>query len=337
MTKKLLVLLVSDQTVPNVQFLKWYLKSESKNSDVDLLLVSTDKMEQNETSDKILNAAEYFHDSYKTPYVISVKQNDVNDVKIQLDNFFNQYSYDEVVSNITGGTKLMSLSVYQYFAGMKNSAIYYKPIDGDMVELFPEYKTMCYDIKLNFDEYMAALGLQYKSDENFYGDYDFNKKFYENCYKPMRSDKNYRHSAVQYCGNDQSNCPEACKRYISGGWLEELACQHIKKKYALSDEQVRHGVKIAKKDLYNGESIIYEADVMYLYNGKLHVIECKAFSKNKGDSVRDALIALKSLRDTLGLSLELYLYTTATLSDAMLERAEEFGIHVVYGNMLRNL
>ena len=76
--------------------------------------------------------------------------------------------------------------MYQYIAGMKNSAIYYKPIDGDMVELFPEHETLHYDIKLNFDEYMAARGLkciESKDSEACFKDYEFNRNFYKRCWK----------------------------------------------------------------------------------------------------------------------------------------------------------
>lgn len=61
MKETILVNLVSEQTIPNVQFIKWYFNK--KQMPMKILLVSTKEMEQKEKSLFIKNAL-HFSDSF---------------------------------------------------------------------------------------------------------------------------------------------------------------------------------------------------------------------------------------------------------------------------------
>ena len=57
MSNDLIITLVSEQTIPNVQFLKWYLKNNLHT--VDLLFISTRKMEDKNKSSDIKKTLDY--------------------------------------------------------------------------------------------------------------------------------------------------------------------------------------------------------------------------------------------------------------------------------------
>lgn len=54
MTDTILVNLVSEQTIPNVQFIKWFYKKYTKN--ITVLFISTEAMEKRQKSECIKNA-----------------------------------------------------------------------------------------------------------------------------------------------------------------------------------------------------------------------------------------------------------------------------------------
>lgn len=115
--KNLIVILVSQQTIPNVMFVKQFLKQND-----DLLMVSTEKMQnkENENIKKSLNLPNAIH-------TITVDEFNNKDIQSKLSDFdFSPYS--NLVVNITGGTKIMSLEAYTFFKEKENCNIflYYK-------------------------------------------------------------------------------------------------------------------------------------------------------------------------------------------------------------------
>lgn len=369
MAKQLLVFLVSEQTIPNVQFLKWYLASEKADSETDLLLVSTDKMENSKVSDKILDAAEKFERSYKDPYVVTVKEYDIKDIRLQLDGFISSNHYDSIAANITGGTKIMSLAVYQCISRI-NGTIYYKPMEGTaLLELYPEIKSIDYDVNLTFDEYLSALGFEYETNpKQCCGNYDFNRTLYKNCLKKhgdgMRaltalniknedgtfnlmkmkeskgssfsdSDVCHAEEIVTYCRKDPSRLSVDFMKYIMGGWFEELVYQHIKNKFDIPDTHITYNMKVNNKysDLPN------EFDVVYLYEDVLNVIECKAYLQPGGNNSKTetAFNKLNAIKSSLGSNAKLHFYTTSKITGAPRKKADTLKIEIVCGKMSENL
>ena len=369
MANQLVVCLVSEQTIPNVQFLKWYFTCKEPIEEVDLLLVTTKEMEKSGTSDKIANTAKKFKHSCQVYLPISVEEYDVQDIKNKLGTFFKEHRYEKVVANITGGTKIMSLAVYQYITEMKDSVVYYKPYkkgqDLPLKQLFPEQKTESDDVSLNLDEYLSALGLDYEpNDEKSFQNYSFNRELYKclrknsnglrfftalntknedetwnlckmdvlpnNCYK---SDEIFAKNIVQYLKMDPERLPKNFKYYILGGWFEQFVYQYVRNKFQLPDSQIALNIKVKQTN--------NEYDVMYVYENKLHVIECKAFlqeSNKISDKITEALYKLKALKDSLGLASQEYFYTTTKkVSEAMFKRAKDLKITIVDGNMLEDL
>lgn len=148
MERTLIVFLVSNQTVPNAQFAKWY-RGEHPDLDADLLFVSTAEMEKRRKSALIrdvLDMSDFPYDSYGT---VEVDENSMVDMKNRLKeicsqdgNGFDVSNYARIVLNMTGGTKIMSLAAFQFFSGFENCEIFTRRSETESCSFFL-LKKMC--------------------------------------------------------------------------------------------------------------------------------------------------------------------------------------------------
>lgn len=372
MSATLIVMLVSEQTIPNVQFLKWYLSNNSQA--VDLLFVSTKEMEEKEktkyTQHTLNNLAKI-----KSVRTICVDENSLPDVREKLKKTIAELKYDNFVVNITGGTKIMSLAAYEYFYNRSDVQLFYQPIGQELQQLVPEYKKFSVKELLTLDEYIKAHGIEYRSNNKCIKSYEFNQSVYERVIKgnrdiinqlvsmqrtkyfknyfkrktyidleqisedKLQTEKNEPISRNAVCKIvdslefDSAKFTHAMLRYITGGWLEEYVYQKLKTEKKLSDDNIALNVSIEKGKDKN------ELDVIYLdLDNKLHVIECKSFVEgDKGSKVfNDALYKLQAIiRSKFGLNAKPYLYTKSIVEkDSILYRAKEFGIEIIDGSIL---
>ena len=111
--KYLIVSLVSDQTLPNVQLIKEYYSKTS-----DYLFITTKSMVDKGVLGWIERGA-----NISSSHSIIVEEYSVVDIKSRLRGV-NYSGYDRIIVNITGGTKVMTLAVYDFFKGI-GAEIYY--------------------------------------------------------------------------------------------------------------------------------------------------------------------------------------------------------------------
>ena len=182
MAEKLVVLLVSEQTVPNVQFLKCFFENHTET--VDLLFISTEKMEEKKKSHFIRSAIEYFPHHIAEIKIIEVNENSMDDLENKTVGTLNKWQHNSFVVNITGGTKLMSLATYAYFQNKTNCWMFYQPLNQSLQQLFPEYKEYEITEFLTIKEYMKAHGIIFTYDNSCVKDYGFNKTVYKKIIEP---------------------------------------------------------------------------------------------------------------------------------------------------------
>ena len=372
MAEKLVILLVSEQTVPNVQFLKWFFKNNRET--VDILFISTEKMENKKKSHDIIEAILLSETHIAKWNKICVDENSLDDFENKVDSLLSEWNHSAFAVNITGGTKIMSLSAYTYFQDKENCEIFYQPLNQPLQRLFPEHAEFGISELLNLKEYMTAHGIVFSTTNKCVKEYDYNKNVYEsvirdnrklisplvemqnnaylkNIFKRKNSlnlkqvpdekfttqdgkllDKNLVCDVVSKFGFDIENFSNAELRYITGGWFEEFVYQKIKNTFGLSDDKIALNVRIEK---FNDKN---ELDVIYIKDNCLHVIECKSFVDGKeGYKVlNDALYKLQAImKSKFGLNAKSYLYTKSNITkDSALNRAKEFGIEVVDGDKL---
>lgn len=169
-----IVTLVSDQTAPNVIFLKWCVKKYG-NDHTRIVLVSTEKMEQKDSSTHIKNALEPYQALFANP--LKVNEYDIEDIKDTLSDTINVDDYEQVIVNITGGTKIMSLAVYLYFHTKHNVCIFYQAFGKPALQqLYPAGDFLQFDETITVREYFKAYGIQANYTNSCIKDWEFNRK-----------------------------------------------------------------------------------------------------------------------------------------------------------------
>lgn len=355
MKDTILVNLVSEQTIPNVQFIKWYF-NQNKNS-MKILLVSTKEMEQKDKLTHIKKALARACPDYLVEWEeIQTDGNDMEKTKSILAEYFKKNKYKKVVVNITGGTKLMSLAVFDFFKCRQNAEMYYQPIGKKLQKLYPDYNE--YDMLevLSLKEYLDAHGISYKFSNECIKDWKFNKSVYGDLIekkrekiKAMRELQNTpyfknllkRKMIIDFEQIDESKFadidhPAATKENMMELFQEfGFNISEIKPRYVhyitggWFEEYVYQKVckeyqTVDEKNVALNVEIQKgkdknELDVIYLdKDNKLHVIECKSFVDGKeGNKVlNDALYKLQAIiKSKFGLFVKQHLYTKSFIDE----------------------
>lgn len=238
---KILVSLISDQTIPNVLLIK-ELQDINRH-----IFITTQKMEDEKKSRSNWIIAATKLDPVQVQRII-VNQDSLNDIEEQLRAQVKEREVDFVV-NLTGGNKLMSLATYNFFSRCPNNKIFYIPVKPKMITyegIFPKEIRKEHELKyrVNLWEYLTAYGIVPKTS-------DFNKllkdetetqNFYA-AYRQLESEqlaipnklRKFRNKGVKITEIDGlKNCLETIKfslkseklskqevKYLSGDWFEE--------------------------------------------------------------------------------------------------------------------
>lgn len=261
--KTLLISLVSDQTLPNVQLIK-----ELKKDVDDYLFITTEGMEKKGCRLWIERATEI--KNLLPPCV--VQQFSFDDIITKLDEI-DFTSYNRLIVNLTGGTKIITLSAHDYFKELGAEIYYVTGTNNEYIKIFPGRKKQVkqFKQKITIDDYLKSYGFESQSTED-----------------SRISDEYTRHLFDKYCENQFEDHVEALtilrgKRnkglkdilgasqfvavflsyidfpivdnqlsalevnYLTGEWLEEYIGERIKEELGLSEEEILIGVKLEKE------------------------------------------------------------------------------------------
>ena len=303
----ILVSIISAQTIPNILLIKEW--EEVKKISIDKhFLITTNVMK---SKIEWMNSVCDFGD--KKVEVLIKSEDDITLIQEELDNF-NLNRKDNYIINITGGTKILSLGVYQYFKTFKNTEFYYVNRNfylkvPDLTGVFEEKKQFQY--KLSVQEYMNSYGvklinyqkipvqtLQYTNDflrrrnnQNFeeLSKIDTrNTNFMEWTKVSQSENVKAKLSKIKFQYSEKGLKIEEI-RYLSNAACFEEWCYHtIKNTLNLSNEQIYLSVEIAKDGVIRhrpdntNEKNDNEIDIVFIYDNTLYVVEVKSvISKNK--------------------------------------------------------
>jgi len=332
--KKILVSLVSDQTTPNVEFIL-----EMRHRADAFLFLSTDSMERKGNRQWILDAVQLDADKLEPP--LMVDPHSFEDIEKKLSEVISDE--DEFIVNLTGGTKVMSLAVFEFFKEM-NAEIYYLTGSGQMIKLHPGRKKTSSKLTANITlkQYLTAYGFaldEGKSTQTFEQAKNMLRFFleqpgleaYEDAFRFFRLHRGTK-KPVSYAdqplvaqlleevgfqaSEDRLLDRHAC-RFFSGEWLEEYLYGFIKAHFDLSDENIALGSDIRKGDTKN------ELDVLVSTNNNIYMFECKTSiypeaGKNKS-IIGETIYKSDSLRNGMGLFAQTVIVTLSDLEDKKLE------------------
>ena len=299
MANKVIVTIVSEQTVPNVLFIKEFGHASK------YIFVSTLKMESSsrKTTENIVNASNINNDKFK---IIEVIEDSLLDIDTKLAEELDIDDDDEILVNITGGTKIMSLGVYNYFSRNGAADIFYIPLGKNEIrQVFPLRKNRvkllgfridllgylkAYGVKVNEKSFNAKNELVQPEDQTkhlfdsfinnrnilFMNAEEIRKNGFRGKIIPKNKEGEnsiYQNAlifgqyGVKFDSVDQINKNET--KYLTGEWFEEYIYPIIKTTLGKTDAEIGMGVQLIKGDTPN------EYDIIFTHNNSLYVIECK--------------------------------------------------------------
>lgn len=361
--KKILVSLVSEQTIPNILAICHFKPDE-------LLFVSTKKMEDNGKTTAILNTLKKLGFKYESKPII-VQEDSILDCHKQMNKWIEGKEDAEFIVNLTGGTKIMSIAAYEYFKDYSSKMVYIPIPKNEFIVPFPK-KTPGLPTKLNLrltvTQYMTAYGLEIMNEsklkgyhEEAYKRKDLSEcivKNYDNfkCVLSWLSDKLRTHRdkkevdfedifqgitqrEMQFFSkfgfkNENGVISKKLERseikYLTGGWLEEFCFNTILKWHCYGVDDVVIGLQ-----LRNSQGRDNEFDVMFTKDNALYFVECKSLDQHE-DKDATALYKVGALQREFGLRVGSFFVTTSPyilkdgkVKESVRARADQFKTTII--------
>jgi hypothetical protein len=289
--KRVLVNIISKQTMPNFLFIKEMIQSEEiQQSECSLLFISSGVKEFEDRIDYIEKALGY---SLPVDKIILKKGEEENEEKMSASICTILSTEVHYSVNLTGGTKYMALVVHAVFTKFC-ADFYYIPFPKNvLLNVFP-YASHPLKTRLTVDDYMNIHGLKYKCGNLSAKEEHTNNLFYSFVNNKLRNDlisllrEKYRRVKKKVCIHEMEKGDELNNmikdigfllqeegyfdkheiQYLTGGWFEEYVYNKISK--SLEPQDIKLNVQISYEEKPQSE-----LDVVFTYENKLFVVECK--------------------------------------------------------------
>ncbi len=344
--KSILVSLISDQTIPNVQFIKEMIADE-------YLFITTEAMEKKGVLNWVLKATNIDLDKIHVITVAPFSYDDVYEVvekSIQKDRKY--------LVNLTGGTKIMSLAVNDVFKSL-NAEMYYIIGNKNYLKISPGNKAPILKLEksISLSEYLIACGFEIKKQNDaefsfetsakifhyFLNSFDKTKDLLPLSFLFSKRGKNVElidqvedlTEFLNRIGFETEKLNQLSKKetkYLTGDWFEEYFYYQLKELKSIQKEGIGTGWTIVKNGIPN------EFDILYINEDQLNIIECKTFiwkdSEETQTIIGETIYKADSLKNKLGLFAKTSIVTLSDLSSSRLkehlQRAKENKV-AVYG------
>ena len=325
MKNKILVSIVSEQTLPNYLFIKEF----QKEIDV-FLFISTQEMEQKNKTTLIYETAGIVKNNIRK---ILINEDELYLVKNKLHKLGWQNKNNEYFVNITGGTKLMSNAVYEYFK-QYNSRFFYLPIGKNIYkEVYDNKKAESFSIKYNISvkEYLKIYGIRFEKEDNIYTE--------EQCNELLKDVRATQYDINKFPKNKikKFNLSHLNKQ-IHTKWFEEFLYYKIKKILNLNKDKIATGIKLfeikneKEHKNYNNDN---ELDLFFIYKNNPYLIEAKfSVGKNINATVlNNYIFKLSSINKRFGLRAKATLMTLADFNVRSVTFKENLNIRSKIANV----
>ena len=206
------------------------------------------------------------------------------------------------IVNLTGGTKIMSLIVYDFFRKL-NSSFYYIPIGKNTYCNIEEENMHALQYRISLREYFTLYGLHYECDNALLKDAETTFQFFEK----QKKQKFYLSGEIKKSYQAETATD---KKYYAGEWFEEYTYLRIKKELNLREQDIAMSLKIYREDAQNNDN---EIDVAFMYENTLYIIECKVsmlgYGKKPQQTIEEFLYKLAAISKDFGLIVRPYIFT----------------------------
>lgn len=296
--KKVLVSILSDHLVPNYLFIK-----EMRGQYNELLFIGTPYTESKEIATHLENVLEDKAENIKKIIVES------DQYQKGLQSLANTSMPTDVhyIVNLTGGTKIMSLIVYDFF-GKLNSSFFYIPIGKNTYCNIEEENMHALQYRISLREYFTLYGLHYECDNALLKEAKTTFQFFEK----QKKRKFYLSDEIKKSHQAETATD---KKYYAGEWFEEYTYLRIKKELNLREQDIAMSLKIYREDSQNNDN---EIDVAFMYENTLYIIECKVsmngfsmlgYGKKPQQTIEEFLYKLAAISKDFGLIVRPYIFT----------------------------
>lgn len=202
--KKVLVSILSDHLVPNYLFIK-----EMRGQYNELLFIGTPYTESKAIATHLENALENRKSNIKK---VILESDQYQEGVQSLENISLPNDVQYIV-NLTGGTKIMSLIVYDFFRKL-NSSFYYIPIGKNTYCNIEEENIHALQYRISLREYFTLYGLNYECDNALLKEAQTTFQFFEK----QKKRKFYLSDEIKKSHKAETATD---KKYYAGEWFEE--------------------------------------------------------------------------------------------------------------------
>ncbi len=324
-----IVSLIGWETMPNIEIIK-----EFSDEDTRHIFVTTKDMENpdDNRSTWVMMAC---HLKMQEVTKIMVKPNSITNITQAL----SKQAWDKnetYIVNITGGTKLMSIACLDFFSQFENAQIIYKYIGKNYYQqIYPKLNQPEFELKtkISLKEYLTAYGLKIKFQEHNLKDNRIATELFNQCVATNNNIDEIPEIKKAFKHRSKHD-----KSFYSGGWFEEYIYYQIKSTLHLSNDEIAMKVRI-KNHLSNNEY-----DVVFMYQNKIYLIECKAYFSpiHVKEKLEDDLYKLGALDDDFGINARSVLITNFNIADVnhkasqtIIRRAEDLKVGFLQMNDLK--
>lgn len=294
---RILVSALSEHTVPNFLLIK-----QMNGLYDELLFVTTEEVDAKGREAHLLDALGLPRDAGAC---IAVDGNDFKAAKSTIQENWAHREGDEYLVNMTGGTKMMALAVYEFFLQFR-AKFYYVPIGKNVYCDIASGQETPIGYRISLKEYFTLYGLTFTADNSLM----FGKSLPFELFRRVR--RNHGELIFEMVNaQNETNTPEK-KKYYSGRWFEEYVFLRLKKENNLDARYVAKDVKLFRSE---GQSNDNELDVICMIDNALHVVECKVSMRGASEKVDGFLYKLAAVSKDFGLQVKSYLCTMHKMND----------------------
>jgi hypothetical protein len=373
--KKILVSLVSEQTVPNV------IVTEHFKPDI-YWFISTKRMENEGKTGCIENTLRLMkHElTEKNVRTLIVNQDSLVDCIEKMEDMTN--SVDEeagYVVNLTGGNKIMAIAALEVFRDIGQKVIIgYMPLGkNEFIQIYPKKRPLkTYEIpeRLALEEYLSCYGFEIKNKEKLSSVVSASlsretlTEWIMNNFKELKgllgflykNTGNKRKEAQVEMSDKFNREPSRVEKeflekfdfklknrvvekklkkdeiiYLTGGWFEEYVFNEV---YKMTQEKFVNDVKMGIQ-ISSASGADNELDIAFMKDNTFYHIECKTLGEEEEQSIiGDEVYKKGAILPLLGKGGKAFICTTHTsIKPSLSNRARDYNIEIFNLAQIRNL
>lgn len=327
---RVIVSIISQHSVPNFIFIK-----EMEGQYDEYLFITTEEIDKQMRGEQLENALKV-----KTEVgYISINANDYISAIQTLRKEWPERADDEYIVNLTGGTKMMSLAVHDFFAS-KKSTFYYVPIGLNTYYNLNTGELRNIRYRVNLHEYFTLYGIKYNCIKE--AELKHTEAEARELYNEVKQNHFYLPQKLKYA--QEAPTPDL-KAYYSGQWFEQFSYYCLKQAFDLDEDNIALSAKIYRDDNTTNDN---ELDVAFMLDNALYVVECKVTMWGLGgprETIEEYLYKLAAISKDFGLQVRPYIFTLHQISkmeksvrDSLTKRCRILGIrNIASGKSFDNI